>query len=516
MERRQPLETLAAGSLLTSAGIVVSGVLSLAVVIAVTRGLGPIGSGVFFQLVALFSILASLSELGAPAGLVRTIPRYQTFGRTGDVRGAVTVALWPVGILSSLIAVALVLLAPRVTVLLGLDTAHGSSYLRAIAPFLPLAALSSVTLAATRGFGTMVTYVWLENIAKPALRPVLILVAMASGLGPMAALVAWAVPSALMLPVAALAMVTLLRHSEQAVSSGTERMPLRALASEFWRFAAPRGLASIFQVAILWLDVILVGSLRSTEEAGVYAAVSRLVAVGVFAIEGVRLAIAPQVSAALARQDGEGAQLLYRVGTWWLVGVSWPLYLTLAIFAPFVLRIFGSEFERGAPALLIVSLAMLVGVGTGNVSVVLLMGGKSVWNLANTAAALFVNVLLNILLIPVLGMSGAALAWAASLLVNNVVPLWQVRRSLHLDPFGRGFAIVAGMSTVCYAGIGIGIRATLGLTPSAFLLTAAIATGIYAWVLFRFREELHLAALGQAFAAGMGWIRGTGARSLHR
>jgi len=503
---RRSLEGLAAGSMLTTSGMVATGILGFILVIVVTRGLGPLGAGVFFQSVALFSVLASLCELGAPAGLVRTIPRYRAVGRAGDIRGAVAVALWPVAMVSSAVAAALFVLAPLVAELLGLVADQGSVALRALAPVLPLAALSSVALAVTRGFGTMVPYVALENVLKPGLRPVLVAVAVGSGLGATAALAAWALPAGLILAPAIFLVAMYLRRAQP----GTDQragVPPRALASEFWRFAAPRGLAGVFHVAIVWIDVILIGSLRSTEEAGLYAAVGRLVVLGIFAIEGVRLAIAPRLSRALAAGDQEDARLLYRAGTWWLVAVSWPLYLTLAIFAPFVLAIFGPEFVAGATALVIISLTMLIGVGTGNVSVVLLMGGKSVWNLLNTAAALLVNVVLNLLLIPKLGMTGAAIAWAASIVVNNLLPLAQVWRALGLNPFGQGFLIVAGLAIACFAGIGVTVRALLGPSWLGFIAAGASATILYGGLLFRFRNRLHLSALGHALAGLIGPLR---------
>jgi O-antigen/teichoic acid export membrane protein len=153
---------------------------------------------------------------------------------------------------------------------------------------------------------------------------------------------------------------------------------------------------------------------------------------------------------------------------------------------------------------LIVSLAMLVGVSTGNVTVVLLMGGKSVWVLANTAAALAVNIILNLVLIPPFGMSGAAIAWAATGLVINVVPLAQVRRFLGLDPFGRGFLIVAGLSTACFGGIGVVVRTIAGPTITGFIAFAITGTALYAYLLYRYRAPLHLGLIKQALLAGTG------------
>jgi O-antigen/teichoic acid export membrane protein len=486
--------------------MVATGVLGFTLTIVVTRGLGALGAGVFFQSVALFSVLASLCELGAPAGLVRTIPRFRALGRSGEIRGTVRVALWPVVAVSTAVATVLFILAPQVGDLLGLSSTTGTTAVRVVAPALPLAAASAVALAGTRGFGAMIPYVALENIVKPGLRPLLVGVVVALGLGAAAALAAWALPAGLILTPAIVILANQIRRTTPAISAAGS---FKALAAEFWRFAAPRGLASIFHVAIVWIDVLLIGSLRSTEEAGVYAAVGRLVVLGVFAIEGVRLAIAPQISRALATRDEVGARLLYRTGTWWLVAASWPLYLTLAIFAPVVLGIFGPRFDQGATALMIVSLTMLVGVGTGNVTVVLLMGGRSGWNLLNTAAALVVNLVLNILLIPKLGMTGAAMAWGASLLVNNLLPLAQVWRSLRMDPFGEGFSLAAGASLLSFGAIGMATRVLLGPTWLAFLLFLTTATFVYGALLFHFRTRLQLPALTRGLVGLVGPMRMT-------
>jgi O-antigen/teichoic acid export membrane protein len=489
------LHRLAAGSVVSTAGLIASAVLGFAVVLTVTRGLGSRGAGMFFQSVALFSILAAVADFGASTGVVRTIPRFRALERTADIRGTVRVALWPPVAGAACMAAAVALTAPALASLMGLDPSQGSAFLRALAPFLPLVAASTVLLAVIRAYGRMGPYAVLEHVVKPGLRPALILAVLASGLGIAAALIAWAFPAAIIVVPAAVVAARLVRSEVPGGRGPTGTGPL---AAEFWRFAAPRGLAAIFHVGIVWVDVVLVGSLRGPAEAGVYAAVGRLIQVGVVAIEGVRLALAPQISAALARGHRHEAQLLYRVGTWWLVAASWPLYLALAIFAPFVLRMFGPGFEAGTTALTIVSLGMLAGVGTGNVSVVLLMGGKSVWNLANTAAALAANVALNLVLIPRYGMAGAALAWTASLVVNNLVPLAQAWRSLGVNPFGHGFAVVAGLSTLCYGGIGLLVRWALGPTAAGFALYAAVATALYVPLLLRFRETLHLQRLKDA------------------
>ena len=96
--------------------------------------------------------------------------------------------------------------------------------------------------------------------------------------------------------------------------------------------------------------------------------------------------------------------------------------------------------------LAILSLAMLLASATGPVDWVLLMGGKSGWNLLNTALALAVNIALNLVLIPRIGITGAAIAWAASIIVNSVVPLLEAWLLLGMHPFNLGGLLTATAS----------------------------------------------------------------------
>jgi O-antigen/teichoic acid export membrane protein len=141
---------------------------------------------------------------------------------------------------------------------------------------------------------------------------------------------------------------------------------------------------------------------------------------------------------------------------------------------------------------------MLVTTGTGPVDVVLLMGGKSSWNLLNTLVAVTLNIVLNIVLIPRFGIVGAAVAWSASLLVNNLAPLVQVRRFLGLHPFGPAYPRVALAALASFGAIGLLVRLVAGTSLPAFVLSAALSSAVYVGLLWSFRDALRLRVLRAA------------------
>jgi O-antigen/teichoic acid export membrane protein len=123
----------------------------------------------------------------------------------------------------------------------------------------------------------------------------------------------------------------------------------------------------------------------------------------------------------------------------------------MIVYGEALLSVFGERYRTADAALAILGGAMLVATLTGPVDMVLLMAGKSSWNLVNTIVAVVVNVVLNLVLIPPYGVTGAAAAWGASILVNNLLPLAQVWRSVGLHPFGRGAATAGGSAVVSFA-----------------------------------------------------------------
>jgi O-antigen/teichoic acid export membrane protein len=212
----------------------------------------------------------------------------------------------------------------------------------------------------------------------------------------------------------------------------------------------------------------------------------------------VGMAVAPQIAGLIAGKRSGDAESVYQLSAWWLIGLTWPFYITLALFGPLLLKIFGNGFSRGSTALLILALAQLVNLGTGNVLIVLLMAGKSSWNLINSAVSVALNIGLNLFLIPKWGINGAAIAWAVSILCTNLAALLEVRFLLGLRPFGRGYLIIAGAALLCFGIIGGVIRGVLGPSLLSLGAYAIMGTVAYGYLLWRSRELLQLSALWNA------------------
>jgi O-antigen/teichoic acid export membrane protein len=281
----------------------------------------------------------------------------------------------------------------------------------------------------------------------------------------------------------------------------------------FWAFTAPRALATVAQIVIQRLDIVLVAILRGPAEAAIYAAATRFLVVGQLGNAAIIQAAQPQLSHLFAIGDRAGANTVYQATTAWLVAMTWPLYLLSIIYGPAILTIFGRSYQAGATVMVVLGLAMLLATACGQVDMVLTTAGRSSWSLANGLLAVVVNVAADLALIPRFGIVGAAIGWALAIAVTNLIPLAQVALSLRVHPFGHGLAAAIAVTSVAFAGLPLALRAVLGSGLPADLV--AIMAGVLAGAagLWRFRDALQLAVM-----PGLGGIirRAGGSRSRAR
>jgi O-antigen/teichoic acid export membrane protein len=177
---------------------------------------------------------------------------------------------------------------------------------------------------------------------------------------------------------------------------------------------------------------------------------------------------------------------------------AWPLYLTMILMAPALLSAFGERYQQAQDALVILGAAMLIATAVGPVDMVLLMAGKSAWNLANTVIALTTNVVLNLLLIPGFGIKGAAAAWGASIVLNNILPLVQVRRFVGIHPFGPGVFVAGSIALASFGLTEIAVRAWIGDGIGPLVVAGVVGGVVLLAMTYVGRRSLNLVAFRDA------------------
>jgi len=469
-----------------------SGTAGLLLTMLVARGLDHASAGVFFAATSAFVLAQMVAKLGTDTGLVYWLARLRALRRFDLLHRCLRSMLLPVLVASVLLAAVLMVAAPWLAGS-GLvdggraDAPEFARQLRVLALFLPLAALSDAVLSATRGYRTMRPTALTEKVLRPSLQLAgLTLVLLAGSIT--ADVVAWAAPYAVSFLVAGWFLSTVDSKARSAPVTETvedRQVPYR-LGRAVWRFTAPRALSSIAQVGLQRLDVLLVAAMLGFDAAAVYTVATRFIVVGQLVNQAIGAAVQPRLAELLARNDTTAVRAVYRTATAWVVAATWPPYLLVAVFAPAYLHVFGAGYRQGAGVVGVLCAAMLAAGACGMVDMVLTMGGRTTWNLANVALALGVNVAVDLIAIPRLGILGAALGWAAALLAKNLVPLGQIALVLRLHPFGAatGRAMVLAIGCVGLPALAARMLFGAGIGGLAVALAVAVpgyAAGCLAW-----------------------------------
>ncbi|WP_461001652.1 lipopolysaccharide biosynthesis protein [Streptomonospora sediminis] len=504
---RAGLRRVARGGALNMGGAVAGALLNLGIAVAVTRGFSPQTAGVLFSATSVFLIAAAVANLGTSSGLVYFLARLRAGGAGYAAGRVLRIALGPAAAVSVLGSAAVFVFAGDLAVLTGDPAA--AVYLRLLAVFLPCAVITDAALAATRAYHEMRAGVLLDKLGRPLAQLVLIAAVALTGGGGLLA-VAWAGPY---LPAAVLAWWWMRRivggprrrvpaeapPGAAAVEGGAGAGDCAAGAGfgprAFWAFSLPRSAAGIARVGIQRMGIVLVAALAGAAEAAVFTAATRFMVAGQFAAQALQFAAEPRLAELLAAGDRGGANALYRSGTAWLICLTWPLFLPAIVYAPLLMELFGARYAAGAPVLVAVSLAQLLAAALGMGDLVLAMTGRTGLNLANNVAALAVDIVLCLLLVPVAGASGAAAAWAGAIAVRKVLPLVQLARSHGLHPFDRRWLLAAASCLVWFGGLPALCAAALGTGPVLCAVALSAGTAGFAATLWLLRGPLELSGL---------------------
>jgi O-antigen/teichoic acid export membrane protein len=236
--------------------------------------------------------------------------------------------------------------------------------------------------------------------------------------------------------------------------------------------------SSLSSTGLIWLDTLLLGFFANPD-IGVYNVATRLVTVAVFVLAPLNAAFGPYLAHLYHQGRMDEVRRSYAAVTGWVIRLSLPAFAVLLAFPDELLRLFGGAFAAGAVVTVILAAGQLVNAATGPCGTVLNMSGRVALNMWDNLAALVLNVLLNLVLIPAYGIVGAAIAWAASLAVVNIARVFQVRRLIQAFPVSRGMAtgLLAGVAALA---AGFAVKALLPAGSGTLVIGLVVIVAVYA------------------------------------
>jgi O-antigen/teichoic acid export membrane protein len=444
--------------------------LGLAVLLA--RLLGADEYGLYNLALTVATVMASFPSLGLDSALVRFMAVYSSRGDPSRLRGSLQIGIGIPLLLSVLAGIVLFLAAE----LIATGVMHDqrlTPLLQIASVLVPATVVNRQLAAALQGLRRLGDAVRAEQFAQPASRVIMLLAIAAVGLT-----AAWAVAaSAIAALVATLLMILLLSRAAGAVRGVLASREIRALTNH----AVPVFFSNVVNTFGGNLQTLFLGAMSSATSVGIFAIANQVTLVGSMFHQSVAASSMPVFAEYADRDDRAGGERLYRITSKWTFTLNLPLFCLVLVFPDALLSLFGREFEAGSTALIILAWGALANAATGTSGAILDMAGHTRVKFLNSTLSLGLAIGLSLMLIPPLGIVGAAIAAVGSVVFVNLLRVVEVALLVHITPYDAAWLKPLGAGAVALAA-GLGAASLAGGSDTVGGLAAGAITLIVVYV----------------------------------
>ena len=380
------------------------------VLLARTLDLGEYG--IYVTLWTWLIVVNHMAAFGFSESSLRFLPRYTHRQRNDWARGYLQTGYFVVIVGAGLVAALGLLLLwfgagniptewlfPLIVVCIGLPFTSLEVYLEGV----------------SRSFGWYMLTIVPAYILRPLLLAVGVVIAIVMGYAPDATMVlAFAIiaTAGIVAGQALLIRFRVNRLFPDARSAGPRKL---------WIFASlPLVLTLAVDEIFMWSDILILGFMVSPEQVSIYFAAQRSMSLAAFVQFAFMMVMVRDFSIANTRRDRDELQRrVTRASTWtfWLTVPS--VALTLAAGYP-LLWMFGPDFVSGYGVMAVLGLGFVLRATVGQAQDLLIVLGHQRANVAISGGCIILNIGLSILLIPGLGIMGAAIATTITQAVRAV------------------------------------------------------------------------------------------------
>jgi len=424
--------------------------------IYLSRKLGAEALGLYTLGMTVIGFLGLFNALGMPAAAARFVSAYSVrheFARLGDfLRGSMFLLL----ACNLLLGAAVVLSGPWFIAHFYHTTAL-NPYLWIFALIMLFGVMNGFLGQAMAGYRDVTRRTLITHFTgTPAnILFAVILIGMGFGLG--GYLVAQVASAFLVL--------TLLAISVWKMTPAAARVagPVTKVEREVISFSAAAFGISAVDFALSQSDKIVLGFFLHPRQVGIYAVAMALVGFVPITLQSVNQIFSPTISELHATGNHVLLQQLYSTLTKWILLMTLPLAMTMILFARPLMDIFGKSFAPGAAVLMIGAAGQLLNCAVGSVGFLLLMSGNQLQLVKIQAINAMLMIALSMALVPRIGVRGAALASAITVVTTNLWSLAVVRRVLKLFPYHRGYLKLAAPAAISAAIVWFMARLSSGM-----------------------------------------------------
>lgn len=439
----------------------------------VAKTYGSTEFGLYLFGVGLFEVAFAVASLGFDRSAVREVADLWARGADAEIKAVVRATLkytTPVGLALGL---GIYLAAPAISA--ALDRPLLTPFLQFAAAAVPASVIADAFLFPTEGLGLQRYTVVVRMIAEPSVK-VLLAIAFFLFLGEQAEIGALGLAYSISIVLSAVLGFVIYERAVAARAHGTAT---GEYASSLLRVGLPACALHLLSRLLAWYDIFLVFTLVSAEATTHYTVALRTALLTTMIATAFDAAFKPAIAGALALERRDHVRAEYLKVSRSVLLFCLPAAVMLLAFPARTMAVLGDQFVPAAPVVAIVAAGALASFVAGPAASALVMAGNSRTPLVNGFAGGGLGVAVAVVLVPRMGMVGAAIGQFAALVVSSALNAIAARRELGVVGVGPGHVRLVVAALVA-AGAGLLADAYAPANKYlAFLAVGAAVAGAY-------------------------------------
>lgn len=453
------LDEIVRGGLFVFFGLLAVKALGLVVQILIARSLGPDFYGFIVLALMIVTVSTRVFRFGIPSGLARYLPRTDSRHDEIDIIKSGLFLSLPVAVLAS----ALIFLNAEYISVSVFNEPQISRLIRIFSLIIPLSVLFEIIIGGLRGYKQAKEKVVVETIQKIGIvLPIGVLFVLGK-LDTISVTVIWAASFGW----AVLAGIILLVREIGTINGLITVESTRK--RELFAFSFPLMMSASMSMVMRNIDTFMIGYFLTSADVGVYNIGYQLANTILLPLSFFGFLYGPIAS----RLESDGQvdrmrKLLPLINKWGTMLVLPGIFLFLVYSSETIELLFGNGYTTAATSLQILTLGYVAHLINGKTGDTLEAGGYTRVILFSTFTSTIINVILNVLLIPKWGISGAAVATGSSYFVLGALLVIGLLYSMKISPISKNYIAQMGIGTVTGA-IVFAVNRVL-LTPESSVL----------------------------------------------
>lgn len=428
MERAVRGDTLKARmirSSLGSAGIQATNrILALVLGVVLARTLGAESYGIYAFAFAIMSLLMVVAEAGVPTLLMREVAASQGQAEWGVLRGVLRRGTQFVTLMATIVSS-----LGFVVLWWFADALQPALYftLALMLLVLPMSALAKTVVYGILGLHRVVV----GQAVDMLIRPLLVLFVI------VAVFLAWPelrrpqIAMAVQLFGAIVVLLVGAQVLKRLLPAEIKKAAPEYKARQWLKSALPFTVIGGASIINTQADMIMIGWLMGSEDVGMYRVSVQGSMLVAFGLQAANAVVAPQFSRLYAQGDMVKLQRLVTQSARAILAVALPLAAAFILAGEVILSwVFGEEYGPAHLSLAILAVGQLINAWFGSVGFLLNMTGQEGVVARILLLTASINIAFNLVLIPLFGLAGAAIAATVSLILWNVLLYRQVQARL--------------------------------------------------------------------------------------